>query len=101
MNTQIRQGDVLLVKVDVKPPKDAEITKRVILAEGEVTGHNHVLEAPRIARWEDFVCVMGDTGILTHPDHDPIPAKVVEPGVYRVIRQREYTLDGMWKQVQD
>jgi len=101
MNKLIRQGDVLLVPVNEAPPTNAKIVTSVILAEGEATGHNHVIEAPRIARWEDFICVMDDIGTLSHPDHDPVPAKVVPPGTYRVVRQQEYTLSGMWKQVID
>lgn len=97
----IRQGDVLLVPVSIEVPRDAMITNSVILAEGETTGHNHVLEAPKIARWEDFVCIMDDMGTLSHPDHDPKPARVVPTGTYRVVRQKEFSLSGMWTQVRD
>ena len=99
----IRQGDVLLMPVNEKIPADAKITSRVVLAEGEITGHAHVLEAERVITWEDFVVVDGDTpGALKHEDHDPNPVYVVEPGqVYRVIRQRQFNLSEQWEQVQD
>lgn len=100
----IRQGDVLLVPVDCTPPQNAKRLNAVILAEGEITGHNHTLTAEAgILRWQDFVVVQGDKpGILQHPDHDPEPAAVVEPGVvYRVVHQREYTLSEQWQQVRD
>jgi len=102
MNSLIRQGDVLLVPVDSKPQNNAKTTNKVILAEGEVTGHNHVLEAKNMITWGDFVCIPdGETGVLSHPDHDPEPVAVVPAGTYQIVHQREYTLSGMWEQVRD
>ena len=100
----IRQGDVLLIPVDVIPPSTAKTVNQVVLAEGEITGHNHKLTAEKgVLTWDDFVCVAGeDNGYLSHEDHDPIPAPVVPPGiVFRVVRQKEFTLDEQWTPVQD
>lgn len=103
MNGQIRQGDVLLIPVDVKVPENAEIKQTVVLAEGETPGHFHELKAPEVAVWGEFVCVLGDgDGSLTHPEHDPVPAFVVRPcQTYQIVHQKEYTLDGMWTPVLD
>ncbi len=100
---QIRQGDILLVPVDETPPADAMQHSHVVLAEGELTGHAHVVEAPRILTWGDMFQVASEApGKLTHQDHDPQPAAVVVPGqTYKVVRQREYSIEGMWKQVED
>ena len=43
METAIRQGDVILVKVDMLPEKAKPVTSNV-LREGEVTGHKHKVE---------------------------------------------------------
>jgi len=101
---QIRQGDILLVEVSELPPKDADIKKRVILAEGEITGHAHKLTAEKgIVSWGDFVLVQGDEpGELHHEDHDPTPAAVIPAGItFKVIHQKEFTLDEQWVQVLD
>ena len=107
MNGQIRQGDILLIPVDIAPPEKAEVTNRVVLATGEVTGHAHVLAADRVLTWEAggqrYVWVGGRApGTITHEDHDPVPAAVVQPGqTYEVRRQREWDLQAQWQQVQD
>src|SRR6266480_5091328 len=96
-----RQGDVLLIKVsdmfDRGVPKGAkDITpkdQRIVLAFGEVTGNAHALEEAKVGKaklWdagaERFLQVLEKTA-LTHEEHNPIP---LEPGVYKVVQQREY-----------
>ena len=104
---QIRQGDVLLVPCYIKPPADAQVCSEVILAEGELTGHVHRLQARTILIWEEqgqrYVHIDSqDIGTLSHEDHNPTPAKVVEPGVtYRVVPQKEWDLSGEWRKVID
>jgi len=105
MATQYRQGDVLLVKVD---PAGVEKTRlvpreggRIILAYGEVTGHAHAIDAALAELFE-----AGDRGLylkidaacrLTHEEHAAID---LDKGLYRVVRQREYTgVD--WRPVRD
>lgn len=94
-----RQGDVILRRVDVflsYRPEDAvkETSRRVVLAEGEVTGHAHVIESetdidvytlPDGRRW----VVIPDGGApLVHEEHDTI---ALPAGTYEVLRQREYS----------
>ena len=102
-NGQIRQGDVLLVPVEESPPTDAVVQNRVVLAEGSLTGHSHVVQAGQILTWKDkFRVVSDEPGTLTHEEHDPEPAPVIAPGqTYQIVRQREHTLDGMWQPVED
>lgn len=103
-----RQGDVLLVPVKGIPTNYKKLVTKgaIILALGEVTGHSHALTA---ATWLVDACadiaetrafatgamidrplyveVVEDT-TLTHQEHDTLAIPV---GIYRVIRQREYS----------
>lgn len=103
---QIRQGDVWLVAVDKLPPSTAQVKSEVILAEGEVTGHAHRLTG-QVVEWTEndqrFVRIIGQAfGKLSHEEHDPTPAAVVEPETtYRVIPQRETNLSEEWQKVVD
>ncbi len=102
---QIRQGDVLLVATNQAMPKGLTPKKQVILAEGELTGHAHRLTATAIYEWEvdgqRYVWVEGK-GTLSHEEHDPVAAAVVDPDVtYRVVPQIEWDLSGQWKKVVD
>jgi hypothetical protein len=96
-----RQGDVFLTKVSTIPVdcKEEDLSKdsRLVLAYGEVTGHAHAI--PRdpetkvlpVRAWssgaERFIHVMEKTA-LKHEEHAPIP---LEPGIYKVGNQVEYT----------
>lgn len=95
---QYRQGDVLLIPID-SPPTDAEQVSRIdgalVLAEGEATGHAHTIsdETAELVTAEEaaelYLLVHGTESVeLVHQEHDTIP---VEPGAYKVIRQREYS----------
>lgn len=103
-----RQGDVLLERISgkaesviPKTAKDVTPKDRIVLAYGEVTGHAHAVY-PEVKEgskepvmpaklWdagaERFLQVLEKTA-LRHEEHTAIP---LEPGVYRVVRQREYT----------
>lgn len=108
MADQIRQGDIFLEEVEGMDIPEGLISKKeVCLAEGELTGHSHILTATQIYEWEvdgqRYVRVEGkEKGNLKHEDHDPEPVAVVEPGVtYRVIPQQEVGLEGQWRKVVD
>jgi hypothetical protein len=91
---QHRQGDVWLEKVARLPENRKLVSKgtRAVLAEGETTGHAHVLESERV---ELFLDKDGEMfletlpGLFVHEDH--VPPQTVEPGIYKVIRQQTYT----------
>ena len=86
-----RHGDVLLQGA-VGVPKDAAPVPGHILVRGELSGHAHRLENPdagllfrnAASLW---LRVSAPTRII-HEEHAPIP---LEPGVYRVWQQREYS----------
>ena len=106
----IRQGDVLLVPVDEIPTESRRQSRRgrLVLAEGEATGHAHaILERDA----ETFTTSDGSRFLLTksraqliHEEHAPLQ---VAPGAYRVIVQREYVpplvvgSTSSWRRVRD
>ncbi len=91
--TQVRQGDVLLVPIDEIPEAARPLRRiggRVVLAEGEVTGHAHAIRstaATLLEAGEDRFLQVGSGVTLDHEEHAQID---VAPGTYRVVIQREY-----------
>lgn len=89
-----RQGDILLVPVDV--PAEVKlvpkaILREIVLAEGEATGHRHVLRGPRMALLEglrDRYVRVPRAAALEHEEHARLD---IPRGLYRVVIQREYT----------
>src|SRR5262249_17383047 len=94
--TMYAQGDVLLVRVDgdltpdaLSLPRDAR--RGVVLAEGEATGHAHVIAddaATLYAAGDTRFLLVCEPVRLRHQEHAPIE---VPPGLYRVRMQREYS----------
>jgi hypothetical protein len=109
---QIRQGDVLLVRLEQTAEEFlAESARRIdpvprergrlVLAEGEATGHAHVIESEEAELFQEdeelldadeaaelYLLVHGSAAApLVHEEHTTLD---VPPGVYRVVRQREY-----------
>lgn len=92
----LRQGDVLIIPA--KLPKTAVPLQggsdRLILAEGEATGHAHAIKSERAALFRDpklmamFLTVTEEPVALEHDEHAPV---MIPPGTYEVRRQREYT----------
>jgi hypothetical protein len=111
----IRQGDVLLVPVEGIPTdgtvRNERLADRLLLAEGEATGHAHVVEGTdlklvewnRPRRWwrpEHRVYLAIDAAVgatLIHEEHLQL---AVPRGTYEVRRQREYRPSG-WAEVAD
>lgn len=104
----VRQGDVLLRRVD-SIPENVEVVPRdngrVILAYGEMTGHAHAIIdettelvtttlSPSIER---FLRVLEDTE-LKHEEHATV---FLSPGVYEVIQQQEYVAPQISRAVYD
>lgn len=94
-----RQGDILFV--DVKElPKDVKIKVDNVVAEGEATGHKHLLEDGILYESENgtlFIIAEQNTARITHEEHNPVTLPV---GNYKVVRQREYEPKG-WRPVRD
>ncbi|HEX3049816.1 MAG TPA: hypothetical protein VHP83_04110 [Aggregatilineaceae bacterium] len=93
-----RQGDVLIVPVDEIPEGSlvGEAGERIVLAAGEATGHAHTITSDQVTVWhriqhdnneaQIFLQVMTPVDV-EHQEHAPI---TLPPGLYRVVRQREY-----------
>jgi hypothetical protein len=105
---QYRQGDILLVSLRTPPEhvtRDVERSGgRLILAEGEATGHAHTIisESAELVTSDQaaelYLLVHGDEPVeLLHQEHDAI---TIAPGTYKVVRQREYTPEAI-RQVAD
>jgi hypothetical protein len=105
-----RQGDVLLVPIpdgalpEAVVPVARDARGSLVLALGEATGHAHAVrarDADLLADAADidrrFLRIVTDA-MLAHEEHDPIP---LPPGLYQVVRQREYVLGGRWSTVED
>jgi hypothetical protein len=65
--------------------------KRIVLGEGEIIGHKHILESKKDIEWEQdangITFMLKDMGILTHDEH----SKMVFPkGKYRSFNQVEF-----------
>lgn len=100
---QYRQGDVFLEKL----AKDIDVTKlesikrdtgRIVLAYGEVTGHAHAIKTPNAALFFDkennkfYLLITEKEADLVHEEHSTITLPM---GAYEVIRQRQYTPEGI------
>jgi hypothetical protein len=86
-----RQGDVLIETV-AEIPAGGDLQHSPVLVHGEATGHSHRIEAPERAEvWEvggELYLKVTDATRLIHDEHLPI---ALEPGLYHVWQQREYT----------
>jgi len=91
----IRQGDVAFVRCDTevrgyqRTNGKAIRGKTLVVAEGEVTGHAHVLTGDlKYDREQEpaFVKVNG-VATLTHQEHATVE---IPDGTWRIVRQREF-----------
>jgi hypothetical protein len=93
MNKLYRQGDVGLLKIESLPEgaRKEQVSDTLVLALGEATGHSHRLcaeEATLYSLTDYDVFEIKMPGELVHEEHSTIS---LEPGFYKVIRQREYS----------
>lgn len=92
MAEMFRQGDVLVMRVNELPKQATkkQVEERVVLAWGEVTGHAHAIDVKFADMYEagpETYIVTRNGAKLVHEEHSTI---ALAPGVYRVVRQREY-----------
>jgi hypothetical protein len=98
MNMQHRQGDVLFVRIAELPEETLVQRKSHIIVEGESTGHAHRLLQGIILESATGIYLKADQPTeVVHEEHHTI---ALEPGYWQVIRQREYTPEGI-RQVMD
>jgi hypothetical protein len=106
------QGDMMLIRIEVLPEGAQEVAAvngRHTLAHSE-TGHDHiVMERPTVRAFKAmdefqamlegrpalFLVVEDEPAELKHlRDFDTHESVKIEPGIYEVRRQREYTPEG-------
>lgn len=103
-----RQGDVLLVAVEAIPTgaTPERRTGRIVLAEGEATGHAHAIAEPDARAFThdgQRYLLTRSVAKLLHEEHAPIE---VPAGSWRIVIQREYEPPAApqarsWRQVVD
>jgi hypothetical protein len=95
---QHRQGDLLFEKIDRIPKKAVKRNTDIIL-EGEATGHAHRLVNGELfrgpgLRWERDFDVFINAGSRTEIVHEEHGTIGLEPGKWKVTRQREHAMNG-------
>ena len=87
MTKMYRQGDILFRKVESLPRKPRKL-KTDIIVKGEATGHAHRIEHGTLFMSGAVMFIEADKGAtIVHEEHAPIE---LEPGIYEVVRQREF-----------
>lgn len=101
---QFRQGDILLETLP-ELPKGVRFSTQaapLVLARGEATGHAHGFRSknvrasgyvrdPETGTYCTILEVRDEVAVLEHEEHAPL---ALPPGVYKVLRQREYVPAG-------
>lgn len=93
-----RQGDILFKKIDTLPNSLTEKPDKVV-AEGELTGHAHLLMNGalfEVINSEDLYIQAGESTKIIHDEHLPIK---LEQGSYQVIQQREFLGQGIGRNI--
>ncbi len=108
----VAQGDVMLIPVASQPdgkftPVAAE--KGALIVTHSETGHHHVvMERPGVAMFQDsmdlfrsFLVIEGEPADLEHlRSFDTHETVRLDPGVWEVRRQKEYSPEG-WRRAAD
>jgi hypothetical protein len=90
---EFQQGDVLINRIDSLPEGIKKVERKVrgfVLAEGETTGHAHVIDED-IEMYEKegnfYIRVRGGTATVTHEEHAPIeiPSGLYEIGIVQEV----------------
>jgi len=94
MQMQIRQGDILFVRVEEE--LEGEQVEDGVVAQGEATGHHHRVswddlkagsaEVLRDGPRGDLALVVKKPSRVTHQEHDTV---MLSEGNWKVVRQRE------------
>jgi hypothetical protein len=89
MPLHFRQGDLLFIRQDMRPTATLVARPGTVIVAGEATGHAHRLTAGTIleASNGELYLDITHTAQVVHEEHGPI---ILEPGLWLVVRQREY-----------
>ena len=87
-----RHGDIAIHSIEELPEglKEKFSGSSFVLAEGETTGHKHVIVADRVEILEDkngrWYMRLGSPAEIKHEEHQTI---VIDPGIYEIGHERE------------
>jgi len=102
---QIQHGDVLLQRVETLPKGVKIVARRngiIIVAEGEMTGHHHVIAERGATLMElqgELYLEVTEPVTITHEEHKSLP---IPEGIYRIGIVKEYDyLRDMERQIRD
>jgi hypothetical protein len=90
---QIQHGDVLIKEIGELPTGVKPVGRRngaLVIAEGEATGHHHVITAEKAFLYElkgDLFLECTESVTITHEEHKALP---IPAGIYQIGRVREY-----------
>lgn len=90
---QLQHGDVLLQGVKKLPKGLSRVDRKngqLVVAEGEATGHSHVISAEPAVLWElkgDLYLEVSEPVTITHEEHQPMD---IPTGIYQIGRVKEY-----------
>lgn len=109
MSKQLYQGDISIIEIDPKFTEKLNfkpLKEKIVVAEGEITGHKHTLIAEPEAKIEIaqdqngfYLKVNSGKAVLTHEKHD-IQTITPSQNIWFVGRQFEYNELGE-RRVQD
>ena len=90
MPLHYRQGDLLFLWQETRPSVDLNVRQSNIIVAGEATGHAHRLQSGTILEAPDGALYLDITHAtqVVHEEHGPI---TLNPGLWLVVRQREYS----------
>jgi hypothetical protein len=101
---QIQHGDVLIESIK-ELPKGVKVKsqERCVVAEGETTGHHHIIEAKGATLYElkggDLYLELAAPATITHEEHKPLE---IPEGIYHIGRVQEHDyLEDMARRVID
>jgi hypothetical protein len=92
-NTGLQHGDVLLKRIAKLPTGLTEVQRRdgcLVIAEGEATGHHHVITATPAKLYElkgELYLEVTEPVTITHEEHKTLP---IPPGIYEIGIVKEY-----------
>jgi len=90
---QIQHGDVLIREIEKLPMEVQRVERQgigLVLAEGEATGHHHVITDKGASLYElkgELYLEVTEPVTIIHDEHKPLPIPI---GVYQVGRVKEY-----------
>ena len=93
MKNILRHGDISFHPINKAEGEIIKHNGSFVLAEGETTGHKHVITTENIADMEvrrasdgGYILTLKKAGTISHEEHKTI---IVPPGTYQVGKERE------------